>query len=413
MCVHVYSLLRHVTDPYTRTTETHQTLWMKPHHHFSISVSFSGSGTETNILYKPTSYPLCDIASHCSDYVSLAPTRHDHSPNASPHHSISGCSSASWRVKEASIIIRSPSPSHPTTIIGDSSQAPAATSPALPDHTGPRPTDVSIPGTVAAALQLNTPASTLSHPLEGTTQRDIVAPCTEPDTTQNLSTASLPATLAPVPASTPPILNKSLESCDTDIASTSNPLLPASSIVGFSVLSSPPPPRVPPLPNAESLTVLSNTTPSRSTGNTTVPRLRARGLVNTGNICFANAVLQLLVHSPPFLNLFRELGDLKGPRGAGVSETSDDATPLVDATLTFCEEFRFKEKEQLPPQEPPHQVAGGNVREDEETKKEINADPLEPSYMYEAMKKTQLKKLLVRSRATYRPAVTDPCWPNV
>ena len=124
-------------------------------------------------------------------------------------------------------------------------------------------------------------------------------------------------------------------------------------------------------------------------------------------------MLQLLVHSPPFLNLFRELGDLKGPRGAGVSETSDDATPLVDATLTFCEEFRFKEKEQLPPQEPPHQVAGGNVREDEETKKEINADPLEPSYMYEAMKKTQLKKLLVRSRATYRPAVTDPCWPNV
>ena len=128
-------------------------------------------------------------------------------------------------------------------------------------------------------------------------------------------------------------------------------------------------------------------------------------------MCFANAVLQLLVHSPSFWDLFRELDDLKGTRGAGLSETSDGATTLVDATLRFFEEFRFK-KEQ--PQEPPQQVAGGNVREDEETKKEINADSFQPSYMYDVMKgKIQLKKLLVRSRATYRPAVTDPCWPNV
>ena len=128
-------------------------------------------------------------------------------------------------------------------------------------------------------------------------------------------------------------------------------------------------------------------------------------------MCFANAVLQLLVHSPPFWDLFRELDDLKGTRGAGLSETSDGATTLVDATLRFFEEFRFK-KEQ--PQEPPQNVAGGNVREDEETKKEINADSFEPSYMYDVMKGTiQLKNLLVRSRATYRPAVTDHCWPNV
>ena len=129
-------------------------------------------------------------------------------------------------------------------------------------------------------------------------------------------------------------------------------------------------------------------------------------------MCFANAVLQLLVHSPPFWDLFRELGDLKGTRGAGLSETSDGVIPLVDATLNFFEEFRFKEKER--PQEPPQQVTGGNVREDEETQKDINADSFKPSYMYDAMKeKIQLKKLLVRFRVTYRPAVTDSCWPNV
>ena len=366
------------------------------------------------ILVEPSSYPLCDIASHRPDYVSLAPTRNDHSPNASLHHSISGRSTASRRVKEASTIARPASSSHPITLIGDSSQAPVATSPALPDHTGPRSTDVSIPGTVAAALQLNSPAATLSHPLERTTQRDMVAPCTEPDITQILSTASLPAALAPVPASTPPILNKSLESCDTDTASTSNPLLPASSTVGFSIHASPPPSRVPPFPNAESLALLSSATPSRSTGNATLPHLRARGLVNTESMCFANAVLQLLVHSAPFWHPFRELDNLEGPRGSGVPETSDGATPLVDAMLRFFEEFRFKEKDQPPAQEPPQQVAEGKSREQEQAKKEENADSFESSYMYDAMKeKIQLKNLLVRYRATHRPAVTDSCWPNV
>jgi ubiquitin carboxyl-terminal hydrolase 10 len=53
--------------------------------------------------------------------------------------------------------------------------------------------------------------------------------------------------------------------------------------------------------------------------------------VNTGNICFANVVLQLLVDLPPFWSLFRELSDLKAQRGAGLAETGGGATPLVDA----------------------------------------------------------------------------------
>ena len=334
-------------------------------HQGTDAASTSFSPSTDDFLFHPSLYPLCNIPTHSThrpDCLSLRfSTQSVHSPDASPHHS-----TISRQVNEVTIIARPTLPSHPTmpSKIGDSSQAPTATSPALQDHTSTRPTDPSLPGVVAAVLQNIPPAATLSLPPEGNTQQDIAAPCTEPDNTQILSTASLPApapTLVPVPASTPPAISKSLDTCDANTASTSNLLHPALSIVEFSIPASPPPSRVPPLLRAESLASLSSTIPSCSTGNAMLPRLRARGLVNTGSMCFVNAVLQLLVHSPPFWDLFRELGYLKRPHGAGVLETSDDATPVVDATLRFFEEFRFKEKDQ-----PPQQVAKGNLREDEE-----------------------------------------------
>jgi ubiquitin carboxyl-terminal hydrolase 10 len=112
-------------------------------------------------------------------------------------------------------------------------------------------------------------------------------------------------------------------------------------------------------------------------------------------MCFANAVLQLLVHSPPFWNLSKVLGDLKRQRGADGSETG--ATPLADATARFFEEFMFKDKE--PP--PTQQAAGGKAREGEEAKQEHNAvDSFEPTYMYEVIKKKRpLSDLLVCSGA--------------
>jgi hypothetical protein len=118
-------------------------------------------------------------------------------------------------------------------------------------------------------------------------------------------------------------------------------------------------------------------------------------------MCFVNAMLQLLAHSPPFWNLCRELGDLKGPRGTGDSETGGCATPLVDATLRFFEELMIKEKEPPPTQHPPQQAARGKLKEDEEERKENKVvDPFEPTYVYDAMKeKKQLNNLLVRSRA--------------
>ena len=194
------------------------------------------------------------------------------------------------------------------------------------------------------------------------------------------------------PVYTSPRPLDALAYCD---AFTHNPFLPASSVVGFSIPTSPLQ-----LPNAEFVALSSVTvaaTPSLPTSNASLPRLCARGLVNSGSMCFANTVLQLLVHSPPLWNLFRELGDLKGQREAGHAETGDGATPLVDATVRFFEEFMFEGKEPLPMQQPLQQP-----REGKEAKKVHDAtDPFEPTYLYDAMReKRQLEKFLVRSRVT-------------
>ena len=229
------------------------------------------------------------------------------------------------------------------------------TPPTNPVHPSSRPTGASPTAVVAAAPQDITSTTTFFR-LKGNEKQDsgLVVPSTEPGTGQILSTAS---THTPTPAPPPPRLNTPSESYDTAVYS-SHFAPPA---ITSSIPSSPP------------------------TGSTTLLRLRARGLVNTRNICFANAVLQLLVNSPPFRNLLKELGDLKMQRGAGVPETGGSATPLVDATLRFLKEFIVEESQA---------ATGGTSRADEEGKE------FEPTYMYDGMKeKRQLKPLLVRSRA--------------
>jgi hypothetical protein len=112
-------------------------------------------------------------------------------------------------------------------------------------------------------------------------------------------------------------------------------------------------------------------------------------------MCFANAVLQLLVHSPPFCNLFRELGGLKAHREVGGREIDGGATPLVDATARFFEEFVVKENVLPPMQQPPQKAAGGKPREDEDATKEYAA--VNPIHMYDAMK--EIETFLVRSHS--------------
>ncbi len=264
-----------------------------------------------------------------------------------------------------------------TSEIGATPRAPDLTPPTNPVRSNSRQTGPSPAAVVAPAPQDITSTATLSHPLEGSEQQDsgIVAQSVEPGTDQILSTASTLAptsTLAPIPTSLP---NTPSESYDAGVASVSN----FSHFAPSSIRSSIP--------------------TSRPTGSATLPRLRARGLVNAGNICFANAVLQLLVNLPPFWNLFKELGDLKGRRGAGVPETGGGATPLVDATVRFFKEF-IVEEESPSMQQQSQPATGGTSRADEEKEHDSIVDSFEPSYMYDAMReKRQLKPLLVRPRA--------------
>jgi ubiquitin carboxyl-terminal hydrolase 10 len=131
-----------------------------------------------------------------------------------------------------------------------------------------------------------------------------------------------------------------------------------------------------------------------------LPRLRPRGLVNSGNMCFANAVLQLLVYCPPFWKLFREVGRLTGPRERG-ERIGGNATLLVDATVKFLEEFVYEEKKPLVAQQPQQQAGNGKAKEEEDEKKEDDGvDSFIPTYVYDAMKeKKRFDNMRVRSLA--------------
>ncbi|KAJ3570230.1 hypothetical protein NP233_g4540 [Leucocoprinus birnbaumii] len=62
-------------------------------------------------------------------------------------------------------------------------------------------------------------------------------------------------------------------------------------------------------------------------------KIRTRGLINSGNMCFANAVLQVLVYCSPFQRLFIELGKLLISHNASSSSSSAAAAPVGTSTM--------------------------------------------------------------------------------
>ena len=342
--------------------------------------AFSTSTNEyDNILFEPSSYPFCDLASHRPDSTPhvplLLPTQTRNSLDAPFPSPIDGGDTASRQAEKMNNAIQ-PTVSDTRAI----SHGPDVTPPINPIHSSSRLTGALPTAVVVAAPQDITSTTTLSHPLEGSEQQDlrIVVPSAEPGSLSTAFTHAPTPTLAPIPTSLP---NMPSESYDAGVAIASKFPHFASPSIGSSIPS------------------------SRPTGSATFPRLRARGLVNTGNICFANVVLQLLLNSPPLWNLFRELSNLKGQRESGVPETGRGATQLMDATVRFFKEFVVEEE--LPSTQQQSQPAtGGTSRADEEKKDDNVVDSFEPMYMYDAMKeKRQLKPLLVRCRVHVAP----PC----
>ena len=121
------------------------------------------------------------------------------------------------------------------------------------------------------------------------------------------------------------------------------------------------------------------------TGYFAPPKIRPRGLVNTGNMCFANAVLQILVYCPPFHRLLTELSKyLSGPV-VGSQKEGTRATPLIDATIQFMKEFV--------PESSSDKKAKGKERDDDF----YEPESFIPTYVYDAMKeKKRFASMIVR-----------------
>ncbi|KAJ2933718.1 hypothetical protein H1R20_g3381, partial [Candolleomyces eurysporus] len=213
------------------------------------------------------------------------------------------------------------------------------------------------------------------------------------------STSSTPA---PAPAAAPKkswaSLLRPAESSSATATPTKN-ALPTSSIVGFSipagVTSSTPPQPVSPSKKTELINLL---TSNPSTGPFT-SKIRPRGLVNSGNMCFANSVLQILLYCQPFHRLFVEIGKLlpatatqKDNAASGSSSASSSATPLVEATATFLKEF-VTTKKPLSNGKSSGVASGsgygrskGKERELMEMDDDWDLDSFLPTYIYDAMK---------------------------
>ncbi|KAI0320712.1 hypothetical protein OF83DRAFT_1052586 [Amylostereum chailletii] len=258
------------------------------------------------------------------------------------------------------------SPRNQTDVLS-SSTTDVSTAPDTPMPGSPLSTNTSVSVAETASKADSKSPTSPKLPIDAPVVVEEATPTEEPSTTSSdpaPTTESSTSTSVPAPV---PAVKKSWASLLRPAGGTpSKGALPTSSVVGFSVPASPPPTRVLPVRRPELLSILSGSVPASAP-----PVIRPRGLVNLGNMCFANAVLQLLVYCPPFWRLFNELGKAlpEGVEGEG-------ATPLGDATVRFLKEFVPEQKKK----------GGKKGKEVEEPEEEGLSDSFIPTYVYDAMK---------------------------
>lgn len=101
-----------------------------------------------------------------------------------------------------------------------------------------------------------------------------------------------------------------------------------------------------------------------------VPFLEPRGLVNTGNMCYMNSILQVLMFCVPFYDFLNQVG-----KRAAHSFKSD--TPLLDAMIMFLHEFKTIRSA------PTVAQLQQAVRPEEIDR---HGDPFTPEFVYEAIR---------------------------
>ena len=99
------------------------------------------------------------------------------------------------------------------------------------------------------------------------------------------------------------------------------------------------------------------------------PVTHPRGLVNKGNFCFANAILQTLVYCAPFYNLFSLIG-------REVPADFGNATPLMEAVIQFLREFLPADASQS--FDSPQLVHDASIA--------AASEPFVPEFVYDAMR---------------------------
>ncbi|KAG7089705.1 hypothetical protein E1B28_011360 [Marasmius oreades] len=160
--------------------------------------------------------------------------------------------------------------------------------------------------------------------------------------------------------------------------------LPTSSIVGFSIpaseTSASAAPSIAPVSTTKKAAL--SALLGGATSNASEIHIRPRGLTNTGNMCFANSVLQVLLYCEPFWRFFRQLDGLL-PSIGGSEETT-----LLRATADFIRDF-LPPTEQNSSQDSNVKVNGTRSKGKE---KEIQSEEWEeldafiPNYIYDALK---------------------------